>query len=174
MAKSTPSLPLAESVATQTTTKDHPFRMPYGPRYRVPISFTGPGRTKQSFRDECDVNILMRRYASTGVLPLSRDPTQAQYLDVTGADYFDAQLLIAGARSQFFSLPARIRDRFDNDPGEFLTFMEDKRNHEEARELGLLPPLEEEATPPATPPASAAPAPSSQGATPPAAPAPKA
>jgi len=113
------------------------FRLPFGPRYRVQVSFPPPGRTKQSFKDECDVNTIMRRYEATGILPEPRGVPQ--YLDVSSIDFQEAQFFIAAANSRFFSLPSRIRDRFENDPAQFLAFMEDSRNAQEARELGLVP-----------------------------------
>ena len=40
-------------------------------------------------------------------------------------------------------IPAIIRKRFDNDPYQFLEFMENPENIEEARQLGLAPMPEE-------------------------------
>lgn len=102
------------------------------------MTFPTEGRTKQAFKAECDVNTIMSRYLKTGVLEHVRDSV-AQYLDVTGVDFQEAQQLVAGAQSMFHSLPAHIRTEFDNNPGVFLKFMEDPRNAPKAREMGLLP-----------------------------------
>lgn len=112
----------------------------YGPKLRVQLKFPeGEGRTKRNFKDECDINVIMRRYAQTGVIEhvSKRDPV---YADVTGHDYQTAMDVLANARTAFAELPARVRDRFDNDPQKMLDFVHDDDNLVEARELGLLSP----------------------------------
>lgn len=139
-AKKLPNGPLGSPVHEQVNpfSLTHPlFKTAYGPRHRVVQDPGGPSMTKQSFKDECDVNVIMRRYEMTGLLPESRQ--DAQYGDVTGLDYQEAMLLVADARSKFESLPARVRARFDNDPGAFLAYMEDP-DPAELKELGLLNP----------------------------------
>lgn len=97
-------------------------------------------RTKQSFRDECDINVLMRRYLSGGMLPPMANGA-GRYGDFSsGVDYLDAQLLVKNAEAEFASLPAHIRDRFRNNPFELLEFVSQPENREEARKLGLLRP----------------------------------
>lgn len=128
----TPALPLHVKV-----------RGPYSPRRRVSVdcsaSAANPGRTKQSFRDECDINVLMRRYQETGVLDFvqKREP---QYGDVTGVDFRESMELVAEASEAFNELPSSLRDRFQNDPAKFLDFVSDKKNLPEMGELGLLSP----------------------------------
>lgn len=122
------------------------FQHMYGERARVGIACPG-GRTKQSFRDECDINKLMRKYEQSGQLPAS--VRVGSYGDfATDVDLLAAQLLIKSAEAQFDSLPARVRERFRNSPEEFLKFVQDRKNQEEARKLGLL---QEEPAPPAPP-----------------------
>lgn len=146
------------------------FRSAYGPKRKVALSFPdGTGRTKQSFKDECDINKIMARFQQTGIIEF-RDQNQAQYGDVTGADFQTAMLVVAEGKTMFFNLPAKVRDEFDNDPALFLEFVSDERNKPEMARMGLLKPEVAsailEATPPAPPPSSVAPA------TPPQAPAP--
>lgn len=96
-----------------------------------------PSRTKQSFKDECDINKIMRRYVVHGVLP--QGVGVAKYGDFSEAGtYLEAQNIIIKARAQFSSLPSKVRERFRNDPAEFLKFVQDKGNAEEAQQLGLL------------------------------------
>lgn len=123
------------------------YRSAATPRYRVPTLTPGPSMTKQSFKDECDINVIMKRYATTGVLPGMERMGQARYMDCSSVDYQEAMLMVADARAQFANLPARVRDRFGNDPRRMMEFLEDERNVEEARELGLVKPAEPEATP---------------------------
>lgn len=111
-------------------------------RYDPPVvdgfSDFGVSRTKQEFRDECDLNTMMVKYRDTGLLPAGREP---QYGDFTGVeDFQEAQNLLLATREQFNSLPSAQRDKFKNDPVEFLKFVQDKGNIPAMRELGMLSP----------------------------------
>lgn len=95
-----------------------------------------PGRTKQEFSEECDINNLLRRYHVTGQAPVMREPgAVGDFSDV--GDYFAAQRLIVRAREQFDALGSEVRDFFRNDPARFLEFMNDPKNADEAVRLGL-------------------------------------
>jgi len=121
-------------------TSDNRFVSAYSPKHRVSLSLPGDGGAKQSFKDECDINVLMRRYQQTGILD-GRDPAQARYMDVSDWQMYDfqtAQNFVASATSQFYELPSSIRARFDNDPGALISFMDDPRNAQEAISLGLM------------------------------------
>lgn len=139
---------------TKSTLSTLPFITAYGQKRKISTSTPGPSRTKQSFKNECDINVIMSRYQRTGTFDfVNRLPPQ--YADVTGHDYQQAMDLVANARSAFEDLPSRIRSRFENDPAQLLDFVHDDANHQEALELGLLKPG---ATPPAPPPSKGAPA----------------
>lgn len=103
-----------------------------------PKLVTGPGLTKQSFRDECDINRIMKRYAQSGTLPPGLPGT---YGDFTGpGELLDAYELVKNAEEQFNALPSALRERFHNKPAEFLAFVGQEKNREEAEKLGLLRP----------------------------------
>lgn len=135
----------------------------YSPKKRVQLKCSTLGRTKQAFKDECNINTIINRFLRTGVMDFAQK-NQARYGDVTGIEYQSAMNTVAAAKSLFNELPAQLRDRFDNEPALFLDFVQDKRNEEEARELGLLKPKPiaptAEATPPGTSPGKTAPKPS--------------
>jgi len=132
------------------------------------------GRTKQSFKAECDINTIIQRFLKTGQIDLA-NRLEPRYGDATGLEYTQAMLTVAKAKSLFAELPAALRGRFENDPAKFLDFVQDDKNMEEARELGLLkskapaaadaataskaPAAADAATAPPAPPASASPAP---------------
>lgn len=122
------------------------IRRAYVQHGRVQFSSDEPSMTKQSFKDECDVNVIMKRFERTGILPtpIGGEP---RYLDVSAVDYVEAMREVANARTLFEELPARLRDRFENDPQRMLEFLEDPKNVEEGRELGLLRPKEPEVAP---------------------------
>jgi len=111
-------------------------------------------RTHQEFKDECDINNILKRYQATGVMPQPwKSPPVPKWGDFASApDYFEAQQLLLEARQSFMNLPAKVRTRFNNNPGELLAFVQDPRNTDEARALGLVNPASAEAPPPPSPP----------------------
>lgn len=101
-----------------------------------------PTKTKQEFKAESDINNILNRYSATGILPDTRrgDPL---YIDTTAPELSDFQLahnLVVGTNERFASLPAKIRDRFANDPVQMLLFLNNDANREEAVTLGLIKP----------------------------------
>lgn len=103
------------------------------------ISFEGQNsRTKQAFKDSADVNNIMLRYQKTGVLPqmIKSNPTYGDFSNPV--DLMGAYDLVRKAEEQFAGLPSRVRERFGNNPTEFLKFATDARNREEMGKLGLL------------------------------------
>lgn len=120
----------------------------YSPKLRVSITFPSDSEfTKQEFKDECDINVLMSRYQSTGEIP-NLNERAPQYLDVTGQDYTEHMNIIAGAQTLFNELPSSIRNQFDNDPALFLDFTSNDANREKMQEMGLLKPVDEWVVPP--------------------------
>lgn len=98
--------------------------------------------TKQEFKDECDINVLMSHYKRTGEIP-NLNERAPQYLDVSGADFQQAMDFVAGAKSMFHEMPAHIRSRFENNPALFLDFCSQEKNRPEMAEMGLLKPVSE-------------------------------
>lgn len=96
-------------------------------------------RTKQSFKDETDINNIVRRFGLTGELPTSlKVPTYEDFSAVV--DFQSAMNIVIRAEKAFAEMPADVRRRFDNDPGKFMAFVHDDANKDEARKLGLLVP----------------------------------
>lgn len=109
----------------------------YSPRTPVLVT-CGESMTKQSFKDECDINTIMSRYMQTGVLPSTLNPQSPQYIDATGFDFDLAMNLVAEASSAFAQLPSAVRAKFNDDPGSFLDFAADPQNRSQMVEMGLL------------------------------------
>lgn len=134
---------------TPTTTDETIFRSAYSPRLRVSISFPENSEyTKQEFKEEADINILMSKYIATGILP-NMNESAPQYLDVTGIEFQESMQFVAGAKSLFMEMPSAIRNRFQNDPAQFLDFCSNDKNRDEMAEMGLLRPKSEWTLPPA-------------------------
>jgi len=109
-----------------------------GSRVRVGLFCpTLEDRTQQQYRDECNINFLMKRYEKTGILPQGRD-APLQYADVSAMDFTESMNRVAVVRGVFSQLDARTRARFENNPEHMLEFLADPGNAAEAVKLGLL------------------------------------
>ncbi len=131
-----------------------------------------PGLTEQSHAKECDINNIIKKFNKTGLFSHTAK-IEGRYGDMTGADFKTMQDIVAGVESQFNALPSEIRNRFNNDSAQMLSFYEDPANREEAIKIGLIrgdsdpnqdglgehvpepvePPAEPPVEPPAEPPA---------------------
>lgn len=138
----------------------------FGDRTRVRQETGETSLTQQSLAAETDINAIMRKYEKTGVIThVAR--YAGEYGDFSGVpDYKTGLERIMAADEMFASLPARIRDRFGNDPANFIEFATNPENLPELRKMGLAP---EEAPPPkpqlvqvVEPPEPAQPAPKSK------------
>jgi len=106
------------------------------PRPKLDCSKDVP-RTQQHFKDECNINTLVRNWITKGAPPPPEN--LAAYGNFADApDYFNAQLQMKQAQDTFDSLPAHIRKHFDNEPGELLRFALNPDNLAAAVELGLV------------------------------------
>jgi phage internal scaffolding protein len=95
--------------------------------------------TVQSDAEDADINIIMKKYNTTGVLTgLNLEALTGDFSDV--GDFREAQDKIKTAREEFAKVPAQLRRRFDNDPQQFIDFVLDDANREETIKLGLRNP----------------------------------
>ena len=96
-----------------------------------------PSLAQQNFKDESDINYIVRQFGLTGELP--GQTISPQYGDFTGVlDYHSAVNAVLAAQDEFMSLPAQMRARFDNDPANLIDFLDKQENREEAIKLGLV------------------------------------
>ena len=102
-----------------------------------------PSKTQQQFKEECDVNNILRNYVSTGVLTHvnEREPIYGDFTEVP-KDYGEMINLIHESEEKFASLPSDIRKRFDENPANMINFLQDEKNMDEAIKLGLVKPVE--------------------------------
>lgn len=116
-------------------------------------TFPSPPRTKQSFKDECDINIMLKTYQKTGAMP-NINPKVALYGNFSLiTDLHTAITQVKDAEQAFMAYPSQLRKRFGNRPENLINFLEDPDNHDEAVELGLVAPEPNprETPPPTTP-----------------------
>lgn len=142
--------------------KDGAAARPHG-RVRHMKIFMQPSRARQEFKDECDINVLMRKYQKTGIIEhVAR--IGGRYGDFLSApDYHAAMNAVLAAQDAFASLPAAIRSRFENDPERFLEFVHDPDNADELVQLGLAKKPVSASVPSEEPPPSAPPGKGSEG-----------
>lgn len=101
------------------------------------ITNTEKSRTHRYMKDECDINMIMKKFEKTGELPnmIKNNP---QYGDFSQApDYQEALHTVMHAQEQFSNLSAKIRNRFNNDPSQFLEFATNPENLQEMVKMGL-------------------------------------
>lgn len=98
-----------------------------------------PSMTKQSEMDACDINNILKQYSPAGLQQLiSENAARGQYADLPDdVDYQAALNTVLDGQTAFATLPAKTRERFHNNPAEFLEFMADPKNQDEAINLGL-------------------------------------
>lgn len=113
------------------------FATAYGAKIKERIDFSDdPGRTKQAFRDECDVNLIIKKYDRQGILT-HLNKLEAQYGDVSGVDFQAALDLVTRTRGFFEQLPSSVRRSFGNDPANFLDFCDNPANADRLVEMGV-------------------------------------
>lgn len=103
--------------------------------------------TKQSFKEDADINVIMRRFGLVPTVPLNAKVPS--YGDFSGIfDYQTALNAVVEARESFMWMPPELRARFHNDPQEFMEFCDSESNRDEAVKLGLVQAPAVLATPP--------------------------
>lgn len=110
-------------------------------RPRVQVDFTDAvPRTKQSFKDEVDINNIVAKYQRTGLIDHVQEKRPI-YGDVTSQDFKTAMDTVAKAKSLFEELPSESRKRFNGSVEEFLNWAQDPASDEEldALERGEWP-----------------------------------
>jgi len=117
-------------------TKSLVFATQYDEPREVVLKCADPSLAQQNFKEEVDINYLLEKFKVTGAMPAAvRLP---QYGDYSGiSDYRSALDAVNLARNAFMDLPAKIRDKFSNDPQKYMDFCSDPANADQLIELGL-------------------------------------
>lgn len=106
--------------------------------------------TQQHLTEATDINRMVAQYGKTGeVTQTTRQPLPAEFHEIT--DYHTALNAVKAGDEAFMTLSANVRERFQNDTGQYLAFLEDEKNFDEAVELGLVNKPWEPHTPTAEP-----------------------
>jgi len=98
-------------------------------------------KTQQHFKNECNINQIMKKYAKTGFLT---DPTKIptrypQFGDFSNIqDYQTLKNKELEISTYFNKLPAALRTKFNYNPQEFINWINNPDNKDEALKLGLI------------------------------------
>lgn len=94
--------------------------------------------TKQEFKDECDINNILRQFTLTGIIE-HINKSEASFVDLPDMSDFQSSLaIISEAEAAFASLPSKVRDRYQNDPAVFLGALADPSQKEFLTEVGVF------------------------------------
>ncbi len=107
--------------------------------YGVPYSALDVGedsRTKQSMKDECDVNLIVAQFTKTGFMShVSQGlPTYVDVSELT--DYRSAIEHVRSVELYFAGLPAKVRSQFENDAVSFMEYLDGGASEEDLKALG--------------------------------------
>lgn len=98
-----------------------------------------PTLTQQHMAADCDINVMVERYVIPENIPrVNVPPLQGDFTEVY--NFQTALDKVIAAQRSFMEIPAKVRARFNNDPGEFLDFVSDEANRDEMRKMGLWSP----------------------------------
>lgn len=104
-----------------------------------------PSLTSQEFKEECNINVLLKKYAVQANLlgmPLSEvipQPSAENFGDFTNVEEFQQSMnRVAEVKGMFDALPSDIRQRCGNDPANFLRMCQDENNFKEFADRGIF------------------------------------
>ncbi|WNK14417.1 MAG: internal scaffolding protein [Microvirus sp.] len=115
---------------------NHYFFSRYNPPPSPVLSCPEETLTQQQFQDECDINNILAKFTQTGILP---DIGPGYYEDLADqGDYRQALHTLKAGNDAFAELPALTRKYFDNDPMNYMEFVQNSDNYEKGKELGIF------------------------------------
>ena len=110
----------------------------FRPHPRVQVDTGNELMTKQSHKDECDINNILKQYKRTGIITHVQN-ARPTYQDLSDSLVFQQSLnTIIEAEKAFAALPSVVRRHFDNDPENFLAAFADEKQHDKLKEFGLI------------------------------------
>lgn len=94
-------------------------------------------RAQQQFKDESDINTIVKRFGLTGELPDDfKAPVSGDFTNIM--DFQSAMNAIRAAEESFMEMPAEMRARFNNDPQRLIEFLDNGDNRDEALKMGII------------------------------------
>jgi len=90
------------------------------------------GKTKQCFKDECDIKKIMSRADKAGTIS-HLEKYQGVYADFSDFDFHKQTRMLTRGREIFDALPAELRQEFAQSPAAFFEYVNDPANIDELR-----------------------------------------
>lgn len=98
-----------------------------------------PGKTQQQFKDECDINFIVNRFLRGDDISHYHRAVMdggVEQIVPENFDYTQASEIINQTNYLFAQLPAQDRDLFQNDPQNFIDYMENPEQIEDSYKRG--------------------------------------
>jgi len=100
------------------------------------VSPKGIKKAKQEFKNDADINSIMKKFQKTGIIT-HVNKHQGQYGDMSPQTLHESLNTVRTAETMFNELPSSIRNKFENQPGQFLEYVQDPKNYADAKAIGL-------------------------------------
>ncbi len=91
------------------------------------------GRTKQSFKDETDIQKIMARADRAGTIS-HLEKFEGTYADFSDFDFHEQTTKLSKGREIFDALPAEVRREFGQSPAAFFAYVNDVANKDDLAE----------------------------------------
>jgi len=92
---------------------------------------------KQAHKSECDINTIVKKHLKHGIpFPTAENKFYADLSEI--GDFQKSMETVLRGQELFSALPAPIRERFSNDPYQYLNFASNPANKAEMAKLGLI------------------------------------
>lgn len=113
------------------------FYTRYTPPPSPSVEFKQASMTDRSFREECDINTIVRRAVTQG---LPQPEKEAVYADLANMpkDLQESYEYMQRAEEQFMSLPSELRRDFGNDPIALISAIHSGTHRELFIQHGLI------------------------------------
>lgn len=124
------------------------FYTPYNNKKKVePFYTVGDSMTQQQFAQDSKINNILKNHDRNGIIEnINRgNAIYGDFSEIT--DFADAIEQIELAKAEFLNIPWEIREKFQNDAGQFFKYASNPENIEGMREMGLANPKQSEAMP---------------------------
>lgn len=113
----------------------------FDPPADTPLDQTGESSlTQQQFKEDSDINTILARYETTGVIePGSMNWRNVAFGNFTAFDSFETMVeSVMAAQSAFMTLPAAERALFNNDLSQFSVWLDNPANFDTAIAKGYI------------------------------------
>lgn len=106
---------------------------------RVGFTPTGPSKTQQNQKDNCDINKIYKHFQKYGVIPENVAVRTPKFQDNSMIPSFqEAQNMMQEASAAFEKIPLEIRKLCDHNPAKVMDFIHDPQNKAYLEKYGML------------------------------------